>query len=716
MTWASTEREREREGSLIMEGRLLALELSGRELAFACASLRRRVSRARTRAGQIAAAIKAVEREQQRERRRQEKSAAAAAAAVQGDGDNGVGGGAVVGVRPMVDPSQWREYFTEADLDTAIKVMEALRDCHELKENATSHEGFRRLLKAATTVVKGKSKEESRDSKRQRSRQRKVHDKQVVASTVMRQRKTRDTDRKMLGMMLPPDPLLCLDATADSAAPADGIDADRVDNGMQAVGVGPNDDSQSGANAGGAPDGTRPAHALSKALEPEEDVAHAERAVPRRLLRKRKCWLCKTPYDEVHFFYDQFCPDCASFNYRKRKTEVDLTGRVALVTGGRVKIGFFIALKLLHLGATVLVQTRFPHDAALRFSREADFSTWSSRLHIYGVDFRDVGAVHRFVQRVRARHSRLDILINNAAQTVRKPPAFYQHLLARETDALPLPLQGVLANDDERLGITTATVTATPAHLDHRPSTAPSSSTHSSAATAMPSSSCASASASTTATVFTASTVPASAVHATLSSAAALSQMAVLPDDGLQHNDTMPRGLLDEDEQQIDLRDTNSWQLSLGEISTAEFLECHLINATAPFILNSGLKPLMLQSPAADRYIVNVSAMEGQFYRKNKSAKHPHTNMAKAALNMMTRTCANEFAQVGIYVTSVDTGWITDENPTQMHSDRNHAQGPPPLDHLDAAMRVLDPVLMGVVDPEKRLYNVFLKDYKVTHW
>lgn len=54
----------------------------------------------------------------------------------------------------------------------------------------------------------------------------------------------------------------------------------------------------------------------------------------------------------------------------------------------------------------------------------------------------------------------------------------------------------------------------------------------------------------------------------------------------------------------------------------------------------------MLQSPAEDRYIVNVSAMEGQFYRKNKSSKHPHTNMAKAALNMMTRTCANEFAKV----------------------------------------------------------------------
>lgn len=67
-------------------------------------------------------------------------------------------------------------------------------------------------------------------------------------------------------------------------------------------------------------------------------------------------------------------------------------------------------------------------------------------------------------------------------------------------------------------------------------------------------------------------------------------------------------------------------------------------------------------------------------------------------------------------MTSVDTGWITDENPTQMHSERNDAQGPPPLDHLDAAMRVLDPVLMGVDSPDHRLYNVFLKDYKVTHW
>ena len=178
----------------------------------------------------------------------------------------------------------------------------------------------------------------------------------------------------------------------------------------------------------------------------------------------------------------------------------------------------------------------------------------------------------------------------------------------------------------------------------------------------------------------------------------------------------MPQGALDEDGQQLDFRSTNSWLLRLEEVTAAEMLECHLINATAPFILNGTLRSLLERSPEPDRYIVNVSAMEGQFYRKNKGSTHPHTNMAKAALNMMTRTSAPDYAKSGIYMTAVDTGWITDEKPQQLHSEHNASQGPPPLDHLDAAMRVLDPVLMGVKDPESRLYNVFLKDYKFTQW
>ena len=187
-----------------------------------------------------------------------------------------------------------------------------------------------------------------------------------------------------------------------------------------------------------------------------------------------------------------------------------------------------------------------------------------------------------------------------------------------------------------------------------------------------------------------------------------------LMDSGEVETGSAKIGCLDEDGQQVDFRKENSWTKPLGDISSTEYMECHMINATAPFIINSELKELMCRVPEADKYIVNVSAMEGQFYRPNKGSCHPHTNMAKAALNMMTRTSAAHFAKLNIFMTAVDTGWITDENPLEKHAERNNA--PPPLDHTDAAMRVLDPVFSGMNDATKRVYNVFLKDYKCTRW
>jgi len=114
-------------------------------------------------------------------------------------------------------------------------------------------------------------------------------------------------------------------------------------------------------------------------------------------------------------------------------------------------------------------------------------------------------------------------------------------------------------------------------------------------------------------------------------------------------------------------------------------MECHLINATAPFIINSELRELMARNLSDDKYIVNVSAMEGQFYRPNKGSNHPHTNMAKAALNMMTRTSAAHYAKLNIFMTAVDTGWITDEKPLADHAER--ANAPPPLDRRSRPQR-----------------------------
>merc|ERR1711865_24177 len=141
-----------------------------------------------------------------------------------------------------------------------------------------------------------------------------------------------------------------------------------------------------------------------------------------------------------------------------------------------------------------------------------------------------------------------------------------------------------------------------------------------------------------------------------------MSQMHVLAEDKELFEKEMPEGETDVNGQQLDLRSKHSWKLRLHEVSTEEFVECLCVNTIAPFALNSRLKELLLRSSRPQRFIVNVSAMEGKFYR-TKTVNHPHTNMAKAALNMMTRTSGQDYAVDGIFMNSVDTGWINDENP-----------------------------------------------------
>jgi len=177
-----------------------------------------------------------------------------------------------------------------------------------------------------------------------------------------------------------------------------------------------------------------------------------------------------------------------------------------------------------------------------------------------------------------------------------------------------------------------------------------------------------------------------------------------------------PQGRLDQDLQQIDLRDRNSWRLLLHEVPVVELLEVHLVNAVAPFILNARLKPLMLRTPERDKHIVNVSAMEGQFYRNFKTTRHPHTNMAKAALNMMTRTSAADYHHDGIHMNSVDTGWITDEDPAQIAARKTaEHRFHPPLDIVDGAARIVDPIISGI-NSGAHVWGQFLKDYKPTEW
>ncbi len=398
-----------------------------------------------------------------------------------------------------------------------------------------------------------------------------------------------------------------------------------------------------------------------------------------RLNKERDCYVCKQPFSKVHRYYDSMCEPCGDFNYAKREQSADLSGHYAVVTGARVKIGYQASLKLLRAGAHVIVTTRFPIDAADRYSKEPDFAGFRPRLQIHGLDLRHTPSVELFTRFLAERLPRLDYILNNACQTVRRPAGFFEHLLAREAEsiaALPADLRSVLAGHDELRAMLAGS---------HAQATG----------------------------VLTAESQYSQGeglVHS-----AALSQRRYLDEDYRGGEELFPAHRYDEDRQQVDLREMNSWRLRMHEVETPELLEVQLVNAVAPYILNARLKPLMLRTPGAHKHIVNVSAIEGQFYRATKTDKHAHTNMAKAALNMMTRTSAPDFVKDGIHMNAVDTGWITDEDPAVHAARKAEAGFSPPLDIIDGAARIVDPIFAGLLTGE-HVWGQFLKDYKPAPW
>lgn len=560
--------------------------------------------------------------------------------------------------------------------------------------------------------------------------------------------------------------------------------------------------------------------AAAAAVAPSASSASAA-PLSAKLINPVKCYICKSMYKDLHHFYDSLCPACAKLNFSKRSLAADLTGKIILLTGARVKIGYRILTKLLRCGAFVVATTRFPHDLSQRLQLEKDFASYSHRVHIYGLDFRNLTVLEQFVAMMYEKYTHLDAIINNACQTVRRPPAYYTHLMDGERIAftdLSVKAQAMLqhhhafaegqhnnllqadgamrrlesgsgvdvevpaikdgsapsssaaaarpsaaslqppamqfrrpagssitiveegAEDDAMVEEIVAAAAATPKKTpaaassskaaDKPPASNPrfkravsepvagaSSSVAAPAAAAAAATKPAAGSkkrsrraamrsqadeASSQALTFVPAGGAGSGAQFTTPSALAAesTQLSLLASDEMSAEERaklFPVGVRDVNGQQLDLRATNSWTMKLADVPIGEAAEVMAVNCLAPFLLNSKLKDLMIrgnENKAVPRFIVNVSAMEGKFYRYKSasvnntaphtesrakscadcvdslccvfaalplcrvSSNHPHTNAAKAALNMMTRTSAQDYVDSMIFMTAVDTGWI----------------------------------------------------------
>lgn len=367
------------------------------------------------------------------------------------------------------------------------------------------------------------------------------------------------------------------------------------------------------------------------------------RAIEASLERPDKCYICQDSFRNIHFHYHRLCPGCAKFNYAKRTAIPDVKGRTALVTGARIKIGYQTSLRLLRGGANVITTTRFPRDAAIRYSQEEDFDEWRNRLTIHPLDLRDIPYLMDWVEQLGQNRS-IDILINNAAQTVWRPQEHYARQLSLENsagDSIPDNLKALIANTDKP---------------ENR-----------------------------------------------LTNSAALVQQQISSCD-----------IRTDFHEPIDRRETTSWDLKLHEVNPVEFLEVQLINVTAPFVLSSLLKPSMMRSTFKNRFIINVTGKDGRFDVDDKTTRHPHVNMSKAALNMMTRTSAEDYASSNIFMNTVDTGWITLEGGYSRTQNIKKSGFVPPLDAVDGAARICDPISSGICGEPQ--FGKFLKDYRSVTW
>lgn len=363
-----------------------------------------------------------------------------------------------------------------------------------------------------------------------------------------------------------------------------------------------------------------------------------------------RCYMCKR---HIKYNINCVCELCNVINNNKKSEYKNLEGHYAIVTGGRVKIGYYTTLKLLRLGATVLVTSRFPNDALTRFANEKDYEEWKDRITVYGLDMRHLESVIKFIDYVEKNIPHLDILINNAAQTVKRPPQFYKHLVKNETHALDEnKIKGEFIKKNDKLNMLDFCSTNVFQHNSER--------------------------------------IP-------LSVALTMSHFG---DEKDVDESYFPTEKYDNDGQQIDLRKNNSWNSKIDDLSIMEILEVQIINNIAPTMFISKFKKLMVNNNKNSKHIINIQSPEGMF-SVEKSSVHPHTNMAKAALNQLTQTIAEEFIKDNIYVNSVDVGWSTSCLPTFIH---------PPLSYEDSVARIMDPIF------SEKYYGKLLKDYRIAEW
>ncbi len=362
----------------------------------------------------------------------------------------------------------------------------------------------------------------------------------------------------------------------------------------------------------------------------------------------KTCYQCKQIILSSNEHYACMCISCGNLNYEKRIITKSLDNKIAIVTGGRVKIGFETALKLLRSNCKVIVTSRFFKDTLTRYMKEADYNNWKDKLIIYRLDLLNYSSVLEFINFIKTNYLQIDYLINNAAQTLARPTDFYR----REIDN---DIEYLIEYNKNLTGNNKALITAKDNVLCKEQ------------------------------------------IYNTIPSVKK-NYITVIPTD-------LPNSL-DIYGQQLDMRKINSWRTKLENVNVQELLECISINTIMPFILIQQLTCLLKRENSDEySYIINVTSMEGIFNYQQKDCYHPHTNMAKAALNMLTRTSGYDYKKNhNIIMCCVDTGWNNPQTPNSYNETT-------PLDCVDGAARILDPIYSNLKHP-----GVAYKNYNIMSW